>query len=127
MPVSVIIPYCQMFAEKLARTMAALERQTYPRDLFEVLIVDDGSPEPLAQPRSTPLNVTVVRQEDRGFGAARARNTGVRAATHDVLMFLDADMLPEKDWLAAHARWHHAVPVGSWVHVPVHCPIARSA
>ena len=122
LPVSVIVPYYAQ-PEELARTLAALEGQTYPRDLFEVVVVDDGSPEPLARPRETPLGVKVVRQEDRGFGLARARNTGVRAASHDVLLFLDGDMLPEAGWLSAHACWHHAVPdavtLGLWAHVPV--------
>ena len=122
LPVSVIVPYCAQ-PEELGRTLAALEGQTYPRELFEVVVVDDGSPEPLERPRSTPLDVKVVRQEDLGFGLARARNTGVRAAAHDILLFLDGDMLPEADWLAAHARWHHAVPdamtLGFRVHVPV--------
>ncbi len=109
LPVSVIIPYYQTPAETLARTLAALERQTYPRDIFEVIIVDDGSEPPLSRPRSTPLDVKVVRQERRGFGAPRARNTGARAAAHNILLFLDSDLLAEADWMAAHARWHHAV------------------
>ena len=109
MPVSVIIPAYQTPAETLARTLAALEGQTYPRELFEVLIVDDGSEPPLERPCSTPLNVKVVRQERRGFGIARARNTGVRAAAGDILLFLDSDMIAEAGWVAAHARWHHVV------------------
>ncbi len=108
LPVSVIVPY-RARPEELERTLAALEVQTYPLDLFEVVVVD-GSPAPLPRPSKTPLDVKVVRQDDRGFGPARARNNGVRAAAHDVLLFLDPDMLPEADWLAAHARWHHAVP-----------------
>ena len=107
-PVSVIVPYYEA-PEALSRTLAALEGQTFPRHLFEVVIVDDGSTTPLEPLRETPLNVTVTRQEDRGFGAARARNVGARKAAHDVLVFLDADMLVEPDWLAAHARWHDAV------------------
>ena len=122
LPASVIVPYYAQPRE-LARTLAALEGQTYPRELFEVVVVDDGSPAPLARPQSTPLDLKVVRQEDLGFGAARARNTGARAAAHDVLLFLDPDMLPEADWLAAHARWHHAVPeavtLGHWMRVAV--------
>ena len=106
-PVSVIVPYHEA-PRTLALTLAALEGQTYPRALFEVVIVDDGSRTPLERPRSTPLNVVVAHQEDRGFGLARARNTGVRIAAHDILIFLDQDMLPEAGWLAAHARWHHA-------------------
>ncbi len=109
LPVSVIIPAYQTPAETFERTLAALESQTYPRDLFEVVIVDDGSEPPLERPCSTPLDVKVVRQERCGFGASRARNTGVRAAAHDILLFLDSDMIVEEGWMAAHARWHHAV------------------
>ncbi len=123
MPVSVIMPYYQTPAETLERTLAALEGQTCPRDLFEVVIVDDGSEPPLEPPRSTPLDVRVVRQERRGFGLARARNTGARAAAHDILLFLDSDMLAEASWIAAHARWHHvvsdALTMGFRTHVAV--------
>jgi len=109
MPVSVIIPYYQTHAAALEMTLAMLERQTYPRDMFEVIIVDDGSAPPLERPLDTTLDVKVVRQERRGFGLARARNNGARAAAHDILLFLDSDMLTEPKWMAAHARWHHAV------------------
>ena len=106
--VSVIIPSYRTPANVLARTLAALERQTYPRELFEVVIVDDGAEPPLARPQ-TPLLVKVVRQERRGFGLARARNTGVGAAAGEIILFLDGDLLAEADWMRAHARWHHAV------------------
>ena len=108
LPVSVIIPSYQTPQSTLARTLAALEGQSYPRRLFEVVIVDDGSAPPLRAPAS-PLDVKVVAQERRGFGLARARNTGAAAAAHDILLFLDSDMLVEADWIAAHARWHHVV------------------
>ena len=107
-PVSIIIPYYQTHRAELAKTLAALERQTYPRDMFEVIIVDDGSDPPLALPPSTPLNISVIRQERRGYGASRARAAGARAAAYDILLFLDSDMLVESDWIAAHARWHCA-------------------
>ena len=105
--VSVVVPYFEA-PDKLALTLAGLEGQSYPRELFEVVIVDDGSQPPLEQPTSQ-LNLKVVHQEKRGFGLARARNTGARAAAHDILVFLDGDMIPEAGWLEAHARWHHVV------------------
>ena len=108
MPVSVIVPYFEA-PEALMLTLAGLEGQNYPRDMFEVVIVDDGSCPPLSVPPSTLLDVKVVRQERRGFGLARARNTGARAAAHDVLVFLDGDIIAEAGLLAAHARWHHVV------------------
>ena len=104
---TVVVPYYQA-PEALALTLAALEGQTYPRDLFEVVVVDDGSDPPLAPVDDSPLAVRVVHQPDRGFGLARARNTGARVAAGEILVFLDCDMMPEADWLASHARWHHA-------------------
>ena len=107
-PISVVIPSYRTPPDVLAKTLAALERQTYPRELFEVVIVDDGAEPPLAR-SETPLPVKMVRQERRGFGLARARNTGVRAAAGEVVLFLDSDLLAEAEWMRAHARWHHAV------------------
>ncbi len=117
LPVTVVVPYYEA-PKALALTLAGLERQTYPLDLFEVIVVDDGSDPPLdvaalelrAPDAAGPsrLSLRVVHQEDLGFGLARARNNGARAAQADVLVFLDCDMVPEADWLAAHARWHHA-------------------
>ncbi len=51
----------------------------------------------------------MVRQEHHGFGAPRPRTGVARAASHNILLFLDSDMLAEADWITMHARWHHAV------------------
>ena len=96
----------------LALTLAGLEGQDWPRALLEVVVVDDGSEPPLelpALPVSAALEVKLVRQARRGFGLARARNAGARAAAHPILVFLDGDVIAEAGLLAAHARWHHAV------------------
>ena len=106
-PLSVVVP-CFETPDDLARTLAALEGQSYPGELFEVIVVDDASEPPLELP-SSPLDVKLVRQEGTGFGLARARNNGARAAANDILVFLDADLMAEKELLAAHARWHHAL------------------
>ena len=106
--VSVVVP-CYQGRGELAVALAALERQTYPRALFEVVVVDDGSEPPLDPPADSPLELRIVRQPRRGFGLARARNRGVQAARHDIVVFLDADLVAAEDLIAAHARWHHAV------------------
>ena len=122
LPVSVVVSYYEA-PEALELTLAALERQTYPRNLFEVVIVDDGSRRPLTPPDSSLLDIRVLHQEDQGFGLARSRNTGARAAAHEILVFLDCDMMPEEGWLAEHARWHHAandaLTLGFRAHVDV--------
>ena len=107
MAVTVVIPYFEA-PDALAVTLAGLEGQTYPRELIEVIVVDDGSDPSLQLDQPTSLRMRVIHQEDLGFGLARARNNGARAATGDIIVFLDCDMVPEADWLACHARWHHA-------------------
>jgi GT2 family glycosyltransferase len=93
--------------EQLEVLLAALTLQTYPSELTEVIVVDDGSDPPLEPTLPDGLDVTVLRQERDGFGLARARNLGAFSSTGDVVVFLDADMLPETTWLEAHARPHH--------------------
>ena len=87
--------------------LAALERQRYPHELVEVVVVDGSRPPPPLPP--SPLAVRRVRPGGGGFGTAHARNAGARAARHDILVFLDADVVADEGLLAAHARWHHAV------------------
>lgn len=95
---SVIVP-CFEAPEALALTLAGLERQRFPRDLFEVVVVDDGSQPPIEVPGATPPAVRVVRRKRRGFGLAPARNAGVRAVAHDILVFPDNDLYgPEHLW-----------------------------
>ncbi|MCF7549373.1 glycosyltransferase [Pseudonocardia sp. WMMC193] len=78
----------------LARTLAALADQTLPP--VDVVVADDGSRH-LPQ---VPAGVRVVTQEDRGFRAAAARNLGARHVRGEILVFLDADTVPEPDCLA---------------------------
>lgn len=95
--VSVIVPHYRQQAE-LDRTLLALSRQTAPP--FEVIVVDDGSPEP----PQVPDGIRLVLQEDRGFRLAAARNAGAALAGGEVLCFLDADTAPEPDYLRRLTR-----------------------
>ena len=105
-PVSVVVPTYRA-PHALALTLAGLERQDWPLDLLEVVVVDDGS-DPPVEPPDSALDLRLVRQRRRGFGLARARNAGARAAAHDILVFLDGDVVAEAGLVRAHARWHHA-------------------
>lgn len=88
--VSVVVAHYRQ-PDQLARTIAALRGQDHPADRLQIIVADDGSPEP---PRVAD-DVLLVRQEDRGFRLAAARNLGARHASGDVLVFLDADTVPE--------------------------------
>lgn len=90
----------------LRRVLDALALQTYPTSLLEVVIADDGSDEPIVAPTGYPFPVSVVRLERTlAFGAGRARNGAARGASGELLVFLDADIVPERQAIAAYARW----------------------
>lgn len=93
---SVIIP-ARNAAGTIGECILAVLSQTMPRDLYEVIVVDDGSSD------RTPgvarqLGARVVPQPP--FGAAAARNTGARVARGEILVFVDPDCVPRVDWLA---------------------------
>ena len=83
----------------LSLVLAALGLQTLAADRFEVVVADDGSPEP-PELGERPYRVSLVRQEDRGFRASAARNLGAAATTAPLLCFLDGDTMPEPAYLA---------------------------
>lgn len=107
--VSVVVP-CYQAADELRLTLAALGCQTYPSELMQVVVVDDGSEVPVSvEGIDLPCDVKVVRQDHEGFGAGRARQAGAVAADGDVVLFLDADIVVDPSHVEAHARWHHLV------------------
>jgi glycosyltransferase involved in cell wall biosynthesis len=91
--------------------LEALAGQDYPRDRFEVVVVDDGSTPPLSgleERWGERLNLRVIRQENRGCGPAR--QTGVESARGRFLAFTDDDCRPVADWLSKLARHVAAEP-----------------
>ncbi|MGA9748871.1 MAG: glycosyltransferase [Nocardioides sp.] len=105
--VSVVIP-AYGAARTLPYTLAALARQTYPEDLLEVLVVDDGSAPALELPEHRPGNTRIIRTTE-SWGRAHACHTGALASSGQVIHWLDADMLPHRDEVEAQLRWHHLI------------------
>ncbi|MCT7661104.1 glycosyltransferase [Mycobacterium deserti] len=106
--VAIVIPYYEQQAD-LDRVLAALERQDYPNHLLEVIVADDGSSQPPVVD-AAQLRCTVVRQANQGFRAAAARNLGAAASTAEVLCFLDADTVPEREYISNLVRLPSLVP-----------------
>ena len=108
--VSVVIPYFEAQAE-LDLVLTALAHQTHPVSRLQVVLADDGSAAPPRVPEAAAgLAVTVVRQADRGFRAAAARNLGARHADGSVLVLLDGDTVPEPGYVAALSRLPAVLP-----------------
>src|SRR6516165_6137172 len=100
MTISVIIAAYNAEAT-LAETLASVLNQTLLPD--EIIVVDDGSTDHTAKVAAAASNsVRVIGQTNRG--PAAALNLGVELATGDLLSFIDADDLWERNKLAIQTR-----------------------
>lgn len=96
---SVIIP-THARPDRLAACLEALANLDYPRDRFEVIVVDDGNdtpPHDVVRRFSGRLDVALLTQPHAG--PATARNTAAARARGEVLAFTDDDCAPASDWL----------------------------
>ncbi|GIH70514.1 glycosyltransferase family 2 protein [Sphaerimonospora thailandensis] len=105
--VSLVVP-AHANQSKLDLTLAGLAVQTYPADLIEVIVVDNGSEPPLRLPDIRPENTRLLVCPTPGRAAAR--NMGLAAAIGDVIHWMDSDIVPEREEVEAHMRWHHLAP-----------------
>ncbi len=97
---SVLIPTYGRTAT-IARLLARLCDQSLDPSRFEVVVVDDGSPEPIAlDAASYPFHLTLLRQENAGPGAAR--NAGVAHCRASWTVILNDDAVPASDLLERH-------------------------
>jgi GT2 family glycosyltransferase len=107
---SIIIPTFNR-PSPLTHCLQSLARLDYPRDRFEVIVVDDGSESPakvVVSPFSNRLNVTLIAQTHSG--PAIARNEGATHAKGDLLAFTDDDCTPAAEWLQALAVRFNETP-----------------
>ena len=121
--VSVVIPAYNA-ASTLSRTLDSLLAQD--SDTWEAIVVDDGSTDDTAAVARayaararTPKAIRLVRQENRGLGAAR--NAGIREAKTPYLHCLDADDLVEPSFYREMVVALENTPQGS---APGRCAVS---
>ncbi|MEM1253012.1 MAG: glycosyltransferase family 2 protein [Cyanobacteria bacterium P01_H01_bin.21] len=94
--VSIIIPVYND-SQRLQQCLTRLDNQSYPKHLYEVIVVDNNSTEDLTS------IVSQFSQAKYAFepisGSYSARNTGIKLAKGDILGFTDSDCSPESDWI----------------------------
>lgn len=78
----------------IADTLDGLSRIVYPN--HEVIVIDDGSTDATAA-IATEFDVRLLRTANVGLSAAR--NTGMAAATGEIVAYIDDDARPDPHWL----------------------------
>ena len=91
--ISVVV--CSYNGSRLIRdTLEGCTSLDYPD--YEVIVVDDGSTDSTAA-IAAEFDVRLIRTANRGL--SNARNTGIHAATGEIVAFTDDDARPEAHWL----------------------------
>lgn len=80
----------------LKSCLDSLEQLQYPD--YEVILVDDGSNDGTPQLAFQHPKIRYFKHE-KNLGLSAARNTGIAAATGEIIAFLDADCRADEDWL----------------------------
>lgn len=101
MSISVIIPHLNQPAH-LANSLAALHQQNNAPENVEFIVVDNGS-------TTLPVEICAkwpdtILLDETTPGPGPARNRGIKAATGEILAFIDADCMAHPDWLASISR-----------------------
>lgn len=98
--ISVIIP-ARNEEKNINSLLAALLQQTYPADLIEIIVVDDHSTDNTAAiVRQFPTVTLISLQEDNiNSYKKKAIETGIAAASGELIVTTDADCIPTKEWL----------------------------
>lgn len=108
MKISVVIPTYNR-KDILIKALDALFEQTYPKDDFEIIVVDDGSTdgtEAVVSKRivKSPVELKYFKQKNKG--PAAARNLGIRNAKREIILFIGDDIISSPTLLEEHIRYH---------------------
>lgn len=100
--ISVIIPVYNDI-EGIVRTLNSLLKQTYPKELYEIIVVDnnssDDTPKIIQRYMEKYPSFIIGLSENEIQSSYAARNKAITHSKGDVLAFIDSDMWVEKKWL----------------------------
>jgi glycosyltransferase involved in cell wall biosynthesis len=98
--------------DTLQLNLLAWTQQTYPLDLIEVIVADDGSSDGTVElvndlKTQLPYSLKFYTQEDKGFRLAKIRNEGVAMSNGEVVLFVDSDTIPSREYIWEHMKYYH--------------------
>lgn len=104
--VSVVVPVYNI-ATLVDKTLAALIAQGYPRELTEIIIVDDGSDDDVltvVRKYEKLAAIKFITHAHKGNRASTIRNKGILASNGEVIISLDGDCIPSRNLILEHVR-----------------------
>jgi GT2 family glycosyltransferase len=108
---SIIIPFYKNYSF-LKRNLVALCYQELPLNFklnkVEIIIINDGSSADLKKiiEQTKKFYPVIYLKLKENYGRATARNLGLLYAKNEIILFLDEDIVPPKDFLATHLIGH---------------------
>ena len=107
MDVSIVIPTYNR-KKVLKRCLELLFAQNYPKNKYEIILVDDGSTDgtdKMVASLNPPCKFTYLYQERKGPHIAR--NLGITHAEGEIVIFIDSDILCPPDLISEHIKYHN--------------------
>jgi len=104
---SIIIPSYNR-KKILQKCLEALFNQTYPKDKYEIILVDDGSTDgtdKMVFSLKPSCRLRYIKNEKR-IGQPRSRNIGIDLAQGEYIIFVDSDIIVVPEFVEEHIRYH---------------------
>ena len=102
---SVVIP-TKNRPDSVAQTLDGIANGRYPRDRYEVIVVDNASGEDTPvemESLAVPDDIDLSLVREPVPGGSNARNRGIKEARGEIVVCADDDILVDSDWLARMA------------------------
>ena len=104
--ISVIVP-ARNEEESIGKLLSSLEKQTYPNHLFEVIVVDDHSTDNTGTIVNSHSFTKLIKLELDNINSykKKAIETGIAAASGELIVTTDADCIVQENWLKTIAAF----------------------
>ena len=111
--ISVIVP-ARNEEENIGKLLSSLEKQTYPSNLFEVIVVDDHSTDNTVTVVNSHSFARLIRLQFENINSykKKALEIGITAASGDLIVTTDADCIVPGNWLKTIASFKEKTTAG---------------